>query len=72
MQPPRSDVATLPGIVQASYAMPDAHWGYGFPIGGVAAFDRGGGVPISRPAGRTESTDRLWRHSTGEVLYGTV
>lgn len=32
-------VAKLPGIVQASYAMPDAHWGYGFPIGGVAAFD---------------------------------
>src|SRR3990172_1412811 len=38
------NVATLPGIVKASYAMPDAHWGYGFPIGGVAAFDpdRGG------------------------------
>ncbi len=33
------NVATLPGIVDASYAMPDAHWGYGFPIGGVAAFD---------------------------------
>src|SRR5512147_634385 len=33
------NVAALPGIVQASYAMPDAHWGYGFPIGGVAAFD---------------------------------
>ncbi|MCB1738991.1 MAG: RtcB family protein, partial [Gammaproteobacteria bacterium] len=33
------NVATLPGIVGASYAMPDAHWGYGFPIGGVAAFD---------------------------------
>jgi tRNA-splicing ligase RtcB len=33
------NVATLPGIVEASYAMPDAHWGYGFPIGGVAAFD---------------------------------
>lgn len=32
-------VAMLPGIVQAAYAMPDAHWGYGFPIGGVAAFD---------------------------------
>jgi len=32
-------VAMLPGIVGASYAMPDAHWGYGFPIGGVAAFD---------------------------------
>jgi tRNA-splicing ligase RtcB len=40
------NVAALPGIVQASYAMPDAHWGYGFPIGGVAAFDpdRGGVV----------------------------
>lgn len=38
------NVACLPGIVQAAYAMPDAHWGYGFPIGGVAAFDpeRGG------------------------------
>jgi len=33
------NVARLPGIVEASYAMPDAHWGYGFPIGGVAAFD---------------------------------
>jgi tRNA-splicing ligase RtcB (3'-phosphate/5'-hydroxy nucleic acid ligase) len=39
-------VATLPGIVEASYAMPDMHWGYGFPIGGVAAtdVDRGGVV----------------------------
>ncbi|MDP2620032.1 MAG: RtcB family protein [Hyphomicrobiales bacterium] len=34
-----TNVATLPGIVRASYAMPDAHWGYGFPIGGVAAFN---------------------------------
>ncbi|MFI4938677.1 MAG: RtcB family protein [Candidatus Berkiellales bacterium] len=33
------NVAMLPGIVKAAYAMPDAHWGYGFPIGGVAAFD---------------------------------
>jgi tRNA-splicing ligase RtcB len=33
------NVAALPGIVGASYVMPDAHWGYGFPIGGVAAFD---------------------------------
>ncbi|MGH2723598.1 MAG: RtcB family protein [Actinomycetota bacterium] len=32
-------VATLPGIVRASYAMPDIHWGYGFPVGGVAATD---------------------------------
>ena len=30
------NVATLPGIVEASYAMPDVHWGYGFPVGGVA------------------------------------
>ncbi len=37
-------VATLPGIVRASYAMPDAHWGYGFPIGGVAAFAPDDGV----------------------------
>src|SRR6266568_8663718 len=34
-----ANVATLPGIVTASYAMPDVHWGYGFPIGGVAATD---------------------------------
>lgn len=34
-----ANVATLPGIVEASYAMPDIHWGYGFPIGGVAATD---------------------------------
>ena len=40
------NVAELPGIVEASYAMPDVHWGYGFPIGGVAATDvaRGGVV----------------------------
>ena len=41
------NVATLPGIVKASYAMPDAHWGYGFPIGGVAAFDPDRGGVIS-------------------------
>ena len=41
------NVATLPGIVDASYAMPDAHWGYGFPIGGVAAFDPEQGGIIS-------------------------
>lgn len=34
-----TNVAALPGIQKASYAMPDAHWGYGFCIGGVAAFD---------------------------------
>ena len=41
------NVATLPGIVKASYAMPDAHWGYGFPIGGVAAFDVSQGGVVS-------------------------
>lgn len=41
------NVATLPGIVEASYAMPDIHWGYGFPIGGVAATDTAAGGVIS-------------------------
>jgi len=39
-----ANVATLPGIVGQSMAMPDIHWGYGFPIGGVAAFETGEGV----------------------------
>jgi len=39
-----ANVAALPGIVSASLCMPDAHWGYGFPIGGVAAFDVESGV----------------------------
>lgn len=42
-----ANVATLPGIVRASYAMPDVHWGYGFPIGGVAATDVGAGGVVS-------------------------
>ena len=42
-----ANVATLPGIVAASYAMPDVHWGYGFPIGGVAATDVGRGGVVS-------------------------
>ncbi len=42
-----ANVASLPGIVKASYAMPDAHWGYGFPIGGVAAFDPAEGGVVS-------------------------
>ena len=39
-----ANVAHMPGIVGASLAMPDIHWGYGFPIGGVAAFDVDEGV----------------------------
>jgi tRNA-splicing ligase RtcB len=42
-----ANVATLPGIVKASFAMPDIHWGYGFPIGGVAAMDVNDGGVIS-------------------------
>jgi tRNA-splicing ligase RtcB len=42
-----TNVACLPGIQKASYAMPDAHWGYGFPIGGVAAFDPDEGGVVS-------------------------
>ncbi len=42
-----ANVAHLPGIVSASYAMPDIHWGYGFPIGGVAATDVDGGGVVS-------------------------
>jgi tRNA-splicing ligase RtcB len=39
-----ANVATLPGILRCSLGMPDIHWGYGFPIGGVAAFDENKGV----------------------------
>src|SRR6266576_6831086 len=42
-----ANVAMLPGIVKGSFAMPDAHWGYGFPIGGVAAFDADDGGVVS-------------------------
>ena len=41
------NVAHLPGIVDASLAMPDIHWGYGFPIGGVAATDVAAGGVVS-------------------------
>ncbi len=39
-----ANVATLPGVLKASFAMPDIHWGYGLPIGGVAATDERDGV----------------------------
>jgi tRNA-splicing ligase RtcB len=39
-----ANVATLPGIIGKSMAMPDIHWGYGFAIGGVAAFDAATGI----------------------------
>lgn len=42
-----TNVASLPGLVGSAMTMPDAHWGYGFPIGGVAAFDANHGGIIS-------------------------
>ncbi|MBT9174984.1 MAG: RNA-splicing ligase RtcB [candidate division WS2 bacterium] len=39
-----ANVATLPGLLKYSLAMPDIHWGYGFPIGGVAAFETADGI----------------------------
>src|SRR5437660_2658635 len=42
-----SNVSKLPGLVGPAMRMPDAHWGYGFPIGGVAAFDPEAGGSIS-------------------------
>ncbi len=63
-----TNVACLPGLQRYSIAMPDAHWGYGFPIGGVAAFDpqeRGvisvGGVGFDVNCGvRTLRTGLVW------------
>ena len=42
-----ANVATLPGIIEPALTMPDIHWGYGFPIGGVAAFDPEEGGVVS-------------------------
>ena len=39
-----TNVACLPGILKYAYCMPDGHWGYGFPIGGVAAMDVDKGI----------------------------
>lgn len=65
------NVAGLPGIVTGSFAMPDIHWGYGFPIGGVAAFDwktgivSPGGVGYDINCGVRLSTTDL---SSGEII----
>src|SRR5437879_13007820 len=52
-----ANVAHLPGIVGASMAMPDIHWGYGFPIGGVAA-THVGSAGVVRPRGGGIDTGR--------------
>ena len=80
-----TNVATLPGIVAGAYAMPDAHWGYGFPIGGVAAFDpddgivSAGGVGFDISCGVRTLTTGLTladidRHKTAlaDALFGAV
>lgn len=70
------NVASLPGIVGASYAMPDAHWGYGFPIGGVAAFDpdhggivSAGGVGFDISCGVRTLLTGLTRDEVGPVRH---
>jgi tRNA-splicing ligase RtcB len=80
-----TNVACLPGIVRASLCMPDGHWGYGFPIGGVAAFraDSGvispGGIGFDINCGmrliRTDLTEALVRPRLPELiaaLFGSV
>jgi tRNA-splicing ligase RtcB len=71
-----ANVATLPGVVGASYAMPDIHWGYGFPIGGVAATDPSAGGVVS-PGGvgfdiacgvRLLRSDLTWRDDVEPVI----
>jgi tRNA-splicing ligase RtcB len=67
------NVAQLPGLVDAAMTMPDAHWGYGFPIGGVAAFDAeqggivsAGGVGFDISCGiRCLRTNLHWQHLAG-------
>lgn len=68
-----ANVATLPGIVGASLAMPDAHWGYGFPIGGVAAFDpAAGGIVCAGGVGFDISCGVRMLHTglTADVVRG--
>jgi tRNA-splicing ligase RtcB len=73
-----ANVAHLPGIVKYSLAMPDMHWGYGFPIGGVAAFDmeRGiispGGVGYDINCGCRLMTTRLGLNDIRDCLQSLV
>ena len=72
-----ANVATLPGIVGPSLAMPDIHWGYGFAIGGVAAFDLDEGVVSPGGVGYDINCGvRLLRTQTepgaGDAAYGSA
>ncbi|MCA9608086.1 MAG: RtcB family protein [Myxococcales bacterium] len=66
-----ANVATLPGIVGHSLAMPDIHWGYGFPIGGVAAFDEQKGGVVS-PGGVGYDINCGVRLLAADVTVGEV
>ncbi len=66
-----ANVACLPGVVGYSLAMPDAHWGYGFPIGGVAATDPDQGGVIS-PGGVGYDINCGCRLMTSHVVYNDV
>ena len=69
-----ANVATLPGILKTSLGMPDIHWGYGFPIGGVAAFDwkegiiSPGGVGYDINCGVRLATTRLTENEIHDKL----
>lgn len=81
-----TNVAHLPGLVGMAMTMPDAHWGYGFPIGGVAAFDpdqggiiSAGGVGFDISCGiRCLRTNIVWpdlmdlRHQLSDILFQTI
>lgn len=75
-----ANVATLPGIVDAAYAMPDIHWGYGFPIGGVAATEvdasgaiSPGGVGFDIGCGvRLVRTDLDWQKDVKQKIRELV
>ncbi len=69
-----ANVATLPSIIGYSLAMPDIHWGYGFPVGGVAATDAENGVVSPGGIGfdincgvRLLATDLLYEHVRGKA-----
>ena len=66
-----ANVACLPGIVGYAMAMPDAHWGYGFPIGGVAATDPEAGGVVS-PGGVGYDINCGCRLMTTNLEYETV
>ena len=66
-----TNVATLPGIQTASMAMPDAHWGYGLPVGGVVATGRGRAAD-RRQSGLRASAHQYLPRSQSPAVRGRV